>query len=263
MHDRPGVGAQLRAARVARGLSLADLHARTKISARFLAALEDEAFDELPPPPYTCGYVRAVARELGLDGDALAAAVRVAMQPRGGGLGHPVRSPLVPARLRSRSRRMLTTAATVAALAVVAFVAYFGHQLRELGGPEPSVEGGVPSTVQSTPAGPRRDAPSGAGVAARPAVQQPADTGATADQGVVIEVQALGRSWILVSNTTGRLFEGFVTAGETRRWQSDGPVTLRVGNAAAVVLVVNGRPLGPLGRPGEVVSRTFGREPLP
>jgi cytoskeletal protein RodZ len=265
MHERPasaGVGAELRAARVARGLTLADLQARTKISPRFLAALEDEAFHELPPLPYTCGYVRAVARELGLDGRVLAERVRVAMAPQGDGLGRAVRSPITPAQPPSRLRRTVTAAAVVTGLALVVFVGYLGHQLRQLGGPEPQPVRPVPSAAQDPLVGARPASP-GAAVPAPPATDVPADAGAMAGQGVVIELQALGRSWVLVRSDAGRLFEGFVTAGETRRWQSEGPVTLRVGNAAAVVLVVNGRPLGPLGRPGEVVSRTFGREPLP
>lgn len=52
-------------------------------------------------------------------------------------------------------------------------------------------------------------------------------------------------------------------AGESRRWRSSSAVTIRVGNAGAVVVTVNGKNVGPLGAPGEVVSRTFGKDNTP
>ena len=54
-----------------------------------------------------------------------------------------------------------------------------------------------------------------------------------------------------------------MTPGETRRWQSTGPMTIRIGNAAAVVVTVNGRAVGTLGRRGQVVSRTFTKDVIP
>ncbi|MDR7481225.1 MAG: DUF4115 domain-containing protein [Armatimonadota bacterium] len=264
-----GIGTALRAARQARGLTLADLQARTKISARFLAALENEAFDDLPPFPYARGFLRAVARELELDSAALVDRLAGTMRPpRASGLVQAVRSPITPAQPRSRLRRIVTSVGIALAVVLVASVVYLGQQLREFSRPQATPE--TPATpAASQRAGPDTAPPTDTPPAAPPAPAAAplspagADVGATEGQGVVVEIQALGRSWILVRSAQGPLFEGFVTAGQIRRWQSDGPVTLRVGNAAAVVLTVNGRPLGPLGRPGEVVSRTFGREPLP
>jgi hypothetical protein len=80
------------------------------------------------------------------------------------------------------------------------------------------------------------------------------------DAGVTLDVRATGRSWLRIVADERILFEGFVDTGETRRWQAATAIRIRVGSAGAVALVVNGESLGPLGRLGEVVDRTFSRD---
>ena len=64
-------GALLRAVRERLGHSLHDLADRTRISVRYLEALEQEEVDVLPSTTFVRGYVREVARCLRLDPDAL------------------------------------------------------------------------------------------------------------------------------------------------------------------------------------------------
>jgi len=60
-------GAYLRAIREMRGLSIQDMADATRISARYLDALEREDFDALPSTTFVQGYVREVVRVLDLD----------------------------------------------------------------------------------------------------------------------------------------------------------------------------------------------------
>lgn len=71
-----GVGASLLDARSRRKLSLADVEAVTKIRARYLRALENEEWDELPGDAYARAFVRTYAGYLGLDAERLAEEVR-------------------------------------------------------------------------------------------------------------------------------------------------------------------------------------------
>jgi hypothetical protein len=72
--DRHGYGgALLRAVREARGPSLQDVAATTRISVRYLEAIEADAFDQLPSATFVRGYVREVARLLRLDETAVVA----------------------------------------------------------------------------------------------------------------------------------------------------------------------------------------------
>ena len=61
------IGALLQAARKQSGMTLEDIAQRTFIKQHYLQALENEHFESLPAPVYTSGYIRQVARLLGLD----------------------------------------------------------------------------------------------------------------------------------------------------------------------------------------------------
>ena len=56
-----------------RGVTIEEISAATRISTRFLEALENEHWDELPGGVFNRGFIRSVARFLGLDEDALVA----------------------------------------------------------------------------------------------------------------------------------------------------------------------------------------------
>jgi cytoskeletal protein RodZ len=60
-------GEDLRTARLARGMALEDITAVTKISQRYLVALEQESFGLLPGGILNKGIVRSYVGALGLD----------------------------------------------------------------------------------------------------------------------------------------------------------------------------------------------------
>lgn len=63
-------GAHLRKVREGKGLTIADVSERTKISKAVLNALEAERYEDMPNARvYVRGFVRCVARELDLDLD--------------------------------------------------------------------------------------------------------------------------------------------------------------------------------------------------
>jgi len=67
-----GVGKKLREARTRRKLTLPEVEAATKIRARYLQAIENEDWDQLPGDTYTRAFIRTYGALLGLDGDQLA-----------------------------------------------------------------------------------------------------------------------------------------------------------------------------------------------
>ena len=62
------IGTSLREARSRRQIGLPQAEQATKIRAKYLRALEDERFDELPSETYVKGFLRTYADYLGLDG---------------------------------------------------------------------------------------------------------------------------------------------------------------------------------------------------
>lgn len=67
------VGDLLRQAREARQLTLEQIHNQTKISVRYLAAIEEGRFDELPGEVYLKGFLRSYAEAVGLNPEAILA----------------------------------------------------------------------------------------------------------------------------------------------------------------------------------------------
>jgi transcriptional regulator with XRE-family HTH domain len=72
----PGLGEQLRAAREAKGLTLEQVAAETRIPQRHLAAMDAGEFGKLPGRTYSVGFARTYAKTIGLDPDEVAAGVR-------------------------------------------------------------------------------------------------------------------------------------------------------------------------------------------
>jgi hypothetical protein len=64
-------------------------------------------------------------------------------------------------------------------------------------------------------------------------------------------------SWIRILADDRRAFEGFLRRGERKEWTARRRIHVVLGNAGGVRVEVNGRDLGRLGGPGEVVRRTF------
>lgn len=66
-------GALLRAVREARGLSLQEMSDSSRISERYLEAVESDDYERLPSATFVRGYVREMARLLSLDEQAVVA----------------------------------------------------------------------------------------------------------------------------------------------------------------------------------------------
>ena len=71
-----GVGPQLRLAREQKGLSVKDLAERTRIPLRQIEKIEAGNFAALPGRAYAVGFARTLAREVGLDEEAMVLQVR-------------------------------------------------------------------------------------------------------------------------------------------------------------------------------------------
>jgi cytoskeleton protein RodZ len=74
-------GEHLKREREMRGVTLEEISAATRIAPRFLAALESEQWELLPGGVFNRGFIRSVARYLGLDEDSLVA--EYALETRG------------------------------------------------------------------------------------------------------------------------------------------------------------------------------------
>jgi cytoskeleton protein RodZ len=156
-------GERLRIAREDRGLSLAEIAARTRVPQRHLEALEAGDYTALPSPTYAVGFSKAYARAVGADEVAIAQDVRRDLDKLG-----PRQPEYVPyetadpARVPSRGIAVIGAGIALAVLILVAL--WYGTGLFQSRGSATAGEdkGVVAQTIAPTPAAtPTAAAPSG------------------------------------------------------------------------------------------------------
>jgi cytoskeleton protein RodZ len=109
------IGASLAAARRARGLAMRDAEQLTCMRAKYLTALEEERFEELPGRTYARAFLRSYAAALGLQADRFVAEFDL-QQPE------PEEQEAAP---EFRPRQPIRLPASIPALAVAAVAALF------------------------------------------------------------------------------------------------------------------------------------------
>jgi len=225
-------GENLQRQREMRGVSLREIADGTKISLRFLQALEEDRLDVLPGGLFPKAFVRQYALFLGLDADKTAADYVAAH-----GEAPPERRVTVTSVPR-RSPISLGHAflAVVAILAVVLTLRRGGDGARAPR-PEPT-----PTAVVAAPAVLPTDRvyPSPSMAPASPAADSLVLT-MTAQQDCWVEVRADGETVV----------NRILAQGESQTLEARGEIVLSVGNAGGLSIRVNDRAV-PLGRSGEV-----------
>lgn len=239
-----GLGEELRAAREARNLSLSDVSERLHIRTVYLQSLEEEDWAAIAAPVYVRGFLRTYARFLGLDPEPAVARFNETVPPEA---GSPPRARLVGTRVRRGPSPWLWLA-TAAAVALVAFVGYNYYELQKE----------QPIGVVGTTSEPAIASPMPAIRLGRPTANAsaPRATAAAEAGGKVLALRLVQRSWLRIAVDGSVPMEGIYPAGTARVFHGK-TVTVRAGNAAGVDVTVNGRDVGTLGAPGDVVERTF------
>ena len=251
-------GEELRREREIRGISLKEIADATKISKRFLEAIERNDHRTLPAPVFTRGFIREYARYLGLNCDeivnrynyAAAGDDRIEKSPHLERLAHrePPDKKGIPPPYARIDRNVYVLLLIVAALVVATYVAIrHKRAIAQAAGIEVAI------------AQPRRGAaafrPPSAGL--KPAATQNAEP-----MRMTIDVD--DDSWIRLDADGKEVINDRLRRGEHRSVQAMDSFHFRtIGNAGGVKLALNDVPLPPLGRDGEVVhDRIFGRSDL-
>ncbi len=248
-------GEALRRERELRGVTLREIADATKISVRFLQALEADRVEVLPGGLFRRTFVRQYAKHVGLDPERMVAEFLYAH-------GDDLPSDAGAARKRfNLPPGSLTALGVVAVLAWLAYPRGAGSFRTESAGRDtrdsPSAPALVPPEHVYPPAAPVRVI-----AGSQATAETPADTAATGD--LTLSITAQQDSWVQVTVDGASVLNRVLAAGETRTLAGEGEIVLSVGNAGGVSFRVNDRPGVPLGRSGEVKKNiVITRQSLP
>jgi cytoskeletal protein RodZ len=220
-------GENLRRERESRGVGLREVADTTKISLRFLQALEQDRVDILPGGIFRRAFVRQYARHLGLDAERLVAEFVYAHEE------HAPPPPAVADRRGSGLRTALGVAAVLGAVALLLVLRPIPERLL------PATSASSLAVVQPARTSDRVYPP-------------PSLAPTPAPEGLVLTLAARQDCWVSARVDGRTVLERVLTGGERHTIEANGEIVLSVGNAGALQFTVNDRPGVPLGRSGEV-----------
>jgi cytoskeletal protein RodZ len=244
-------GERLRQARLGAGLSLREISARTKIREPLLDAIEREDFERLPAGLIGRGFLRAYAREVGLDPESVVRQFQDRFE------ADPI--PVEPAEATGESDHVQGNNSirmrpwgflVVACLAVTAGVVTCVNQRADIESrsiSDPFASGRSPDITPASLSQELEDA-----VERRPfeAAAAAVDASGVSSLAVVIAPTAL--VWVEATADGARVLYQLVEPGEQRSIEARDELLLRIGDAGAFRFSINGVPGRALGRSGEV-----------
>ncbi len=243
------IGAELRAAREAKGLSLGTLAQRTRVQPRALTAIEINDLSAIPPRPFGRGFVRAYAAEVDLDPDRTVQNY-FAQFP-------PVQPPPPPPRLRSSLTTAfdppsqwtgLGSAVTILLLVVVVAVAIGRNDTSDVGG-SANRPNEARDAVGTSGNSPRASAPPAVLTSAPPAS---AGVAAAPTPPMRLAFSVTRACWVAATADGQRTIYRMVQSGEKLNIEAQRDIAVRFGDAGAVAWSINGRPGSTLGDAGVV-----------
>ena len=241
-----GAGAQLRAARERKGLTLDQVTSETRISRRHLESLESGEFESLPGRTYAVGFARTYAKTVGLDENEIVAMVREEMdlasaEARYDAQGRGTFEPGDPSRAPGGGLLYFSIFAVVILLVGIFFAA------RALFAPAAE----MPSLVEQE----RLEAQAEAQQRAEQA-QQARTQAAGPQPGDEVVFTAEGETWVRFYDGEGRVLrEGTLTEGDSFTVPSDAQnPQLITGRPDRLAITIGGRPMGMLSNEMETLQ---------
>lgn len=241
------VGAYLREARESAGFSLEEIAERTRIPLTVIKDLEAERFDSSGGTAYARGHIRAIAKILNTEIDRLMIAFDESTETD--------TTPMIElldannaTSVRSRQsvkiqpRQIMVAASIIAGIAIIipSSIA-ISHKVSQKNTSAPKVVAKSKKIVAPTVA----------------PVQQPSASAAVPAHTVSI-VASHGITWLSVTDASGaQLFSGKLSNGASQSFDPTNGLSMRIGNAGAVSVSVDGKDQGSIGATGEVKSLTF------
>jgi cytoskeleton protein RodZ len=272
--DKGTFGESLKREREMRGVTLEEISSATRIATRFLQSIENEQWDQLPGGVFNRGFVRAVARYLGLDEENIVAEYTLAVGDR---QPVPVWTGRPPAVTPDQPWLAWITAAVI--ILVLLAGGWFGTRLllarraakRAAQAAAMNVAPPAQSTVaheqtSSEPAQPNNVAPAQVATTADPASAAVSAYGtapiSSAADRFELKIEAAKKTKVTVVADKDVVYDGTIKAGENQFFSAADHFQVSAKDAGALRLELNGKPLPPIGTTGHSGKVTLTRDSL-
>ena len=253
------VGQRLRQARTEQGLDVDTVAARTKISLRFLKAIESDDRSAFPGAFFYKSFVDQYARALSLDTAEIDEAVNELLSadaplPLPGRHDAALTNlpPIAHSPRAARRRMSAWLAVLVVSLAGCSGFYAWWRQTSVIGEvPVPARE------ARSQPAAVPVSRIIAAQPAAAPATPQPEVRQPSPGIKVLLDLMAHETTWLSASSDGKMVFQGILAPNDTKTIEGKEFTKLKVGNAGGLEVRLNGKMLGALGERGQVLEVVF------
>ena len=249
-----------------RGVSLEEISAATRISTRFLEAIEREQWDQLPGGVFNRGFIRAVARFLGLDEDDIVS--EYALETRGRVEAGVVSDPPI-----ERGRRWgPAIAALVVLIAIlgsgwVVYARYGGRIVWRFHLRPATSEAATKSTNPARATAANPPAPANPVSAPEGNVQPttsaiPAPASEPSPEKLTLKMEAGKPADVKVTVDGKSIFEGHVEPGQVNHFEALDSFEISSSDPSALFLELNGQTVPPIGLPGQPGTLTLTHKDL-
>ncbi len=249
------LGQRFRQQRELRKVSLDTVAQQTKISTRYLHAIETENFQELPSGLFRRSFIRQYALALDLDAEPIEAELDELFGSTEAGRGSASPPEMPPKRVITvdpmpmhgrewRRDRKLVWAVALLLIAIAACSGIYALWQRTQNVQAYRVMDAAPqSTITRAPQAPSPVRP-------EPSTPLPTTADRAAPKKLSVNLSANRRTWVRISSDGKTVFSGVLRARQKKAFQGVEKAKLMVSNAAAVEVVWNGKDIGPLGPGG-------------
>lgn len=229
----PSLGEDLKRAREERGVTLRKISESTHIGMRFLQAIENDTYDELPGGIFNRSFVRSYARHVGLDEDQVVARYDQQFAEKGGEPQKTSVNYLDGFEERSSSGRFWLPALIFMILCAGAYAAY-----------QYSVTSSDDVAVQATPT-PEPTATAAPSITPAPSESPSPSPSQNAQVGELrLRIAATnGDCWTRIKIDDQPPQEKTLRSGDALDFVASDKLTIDLGNVAAVSAEINGKPM--------------------
>lgn len=233
-------GERLKRERELREVSLKEVTVGTRIGSRFLEALENEEWEKLPGGIFNRGFVRSIARYLGLDEENLLAEYDLAHGEQNLPVPQPYENKI------PRPPMWIPIVVVLAALAVLGGLIAGGIYGWRRYAAHRAAKRSAASTWM--PAQQLPQASPGTMAQSTDALRRTATTSSTTPLDLAISTSAATRVRILGDGAL--LLDAELAGGESRHFSAKQLFEVTAADSSAVLLELNGQAMPPVGAPG-------------